>query len=607
MTGPRVVITQQHTPKAALENAWALLHEKGPVLTPDAAILVVIDCPIPQGFPASVNPDTLIALITLLQANNFNSITLLPTAFPGIKRERIFPTLGLDDIILKYNANLPDWEQWNADPQQYLRSFPNKILLTQIRADVGRGLWMASMAWTYLAPPDTPEIQKILDSLQKISPTLTINDAFYILEGNGPNIQTRTNAKRTETIILGTDMVASDIVTARLFKLKPLEIPILATILNSSLDVPGKDEKAINIISSQTIRNPSFIPVQYSLSDPQLPGVHICQGEMTEDLFYQATQLLISLESICIKDASHIGDWALLLGKSPPNPPPSMPIVIFGDEAIQTTATYAFRREIKQKKVLSDDEVDNMVFRNDSMMRERIMHLEARFEEIKTQINEKDDPFERDEALIIAKKKLEYAIQKERYKQKLFEFKTRFANNKANIANLVPSIKLNEKILEIPGNPPRYWDAFKYLSEFFSPYDAPTLRLFVDVTTQYYNYPDINLALMKANWKRLQQQLKQEMEAKFAPLKIEMKTKLKELSLANKAAVKEAKIAFTAIKHEITKKFAPDLLDVKSRKNAEKQRLKAEKQALKTTKQEAASDKPIEPSDTVAEEVSNHE
>ncbi|GAI67119.1 unnamed protein product, partial [marine sediment metagenome] len=76
-------------------------------------------------------------------------------------------------------------------------------------------------------------ITNILDVFSVKKPNLVINDLFYFLEGAGPFIYKDSNLKATNLIVVGSDAVAVDLITLRLFEIDLLNSDILLEARNS--------------------------------------------------------------------------------------------------------------------------------------------------------------------------------------------------------------------------------------------------------------------------------------------------------------------------------------------------------------------------------------
>ncbi|MHB1126510.1 MAG: DUF362 domain-containing protein [Bacillota bacterium] len=97
----------------------------------------------------------------------------------------------------------------------------------------------ASKSQLHVKAPTRRRFAELLTEIYKIRiPDLTIVDALWVMEGNGP---THGQIRQLDKIIAGTDAVAVDAVCSRMMGLNPEELPLLAIASKKELGVIEAD------------------------------------------------------------------------------------------------------------------------------------------------------------------------------------------------------------------------------------------------------------------------------------------------------------------------------------------------------------------------------
>ncbi|MHA1745236.1 MAG: hypothetical protein ACTSWW_04515, partial [Promethearchaeota archaeon] len=109
----KVVITEGESPQKALLEGLKLLNQNSNTLkfSQDHTVLIIIDFPIPISTPASVNPDTLGALISYLKGQKVNRILIIPTTLDGVDSAAALKIHGLDEFIKLKGGELINQQQ----------------------------------------------------------------------------------------------------------------------------------------------------------------------------------------------------------------------------------------------------------------------------------------------------------------------------------------------------------------------------------------------------------------------------------------------------------------------------------------------------------------
>jgi uncharacterized protein (DUF362 family) len=581
-------------PISGIQEGFTYILQKEKPISPGSKILLMIDILFPEGFPTSINPTTLMGFIEFLNTFPDVTITILPNAYWNTNPQRNLELLGLTELLLKKNCQIANFTEFRSQPLNYLAQFSYSILFSQTRIDPMLGVWTSFCSLAFFNPKcwtaalDNSDTKLDEKSPRKIfsdrnffhewfqmsqevllwkQPDIIIEDLFEFAEGNGPFIYSGTNLKKTDLQIISTDYYASNAALCTIFKINPEDHPILKYNVKFTANFDASTEL---IIENRNVAVPiSYKKPQSDLNWIRLPGLKLLLGDIGDGIRYQLIQLLSNLQAICVRDTYHMEKWVLLAGKNPPQPPENIPIVIFGKDAIETTTDFEFRRVITKKKVLPDLEIDNTIFRNDSILRDKIRQLEAHYNNIKAEIAQKQNPLDREEAMLRANKKLEKTILNMRYKKRKNDLKLRFQNKKAEILNETPTIKLNQKILEIPEEVPFGLDAIQYLVQNWSKTDIPCLIMYWKGTKAFYDYPPFKMNIYKTNLKKMQQALTKDLKIKYEAVAEPKKIKLKELQTGYKQDLAKETEEYKKAQKEIAEKYQPQELDLKNRQKAQ--------------------------------------
>jgi hypothetical protein len=599
MISARAVIVEGETPARTLESGWKILKTENLQLPSQARILVLIDTPVPEGNPASINPDSFLMLIKCLQGESPESITILPNTLWGTDPIKNITELGLIQLFPRLGIQLSNFTDFNQDPKKFFQSFTYLVMITQVRVDPVFPLWSSIPSLASYIPPTIQQpltgndyikiwIQESKQVYDWRIPDLVINDAFYILQGNGPLIQSNTTAIKTQTMIMSTDIGVVDRITYSFLGLDS----DLHSCLDEAVKVGFKVPQIMEIESNVSVKAGRY-KLKIPPIDPTqifIPSLTLCLGTMNVSLKYSLMQLLFSLKSILIKDAYFMGNWYLLAGDNPSLPGIDGPIVLFGDEAIQSTEAFEFRQLVETKKVYSAEELDTIIYRNDGIMRDKVLKLEEYNRSLQEKIDEKEDLLDREEAVIQANKNKEKKILKLKYKQTNLALKMRMQNEKAQIQNSVPKIHLNEKILEIPGKPPSSWEPLLPLAFFWTTQETPTLRHFIRKTKEFYHYSEYNFRKIRQQWKIRKNNSQRLIKERYITAKKEMPKKLQELKLKYDGQTKNEKASYQKAMKVIDEKYAPLRLKViekrKQAKLEQKQNKKVRKKLHSTLQEE---------------------
>jgi len=190
-------------------------------------------------------------------------------------------------------------------------------------------------------------ISNILNTYAIKKPILTINDVFYILEEAGPFIYRDSNLKKTNVLIMGTDLISVDAITLRFLGFDVFKNDLVSKALERSLgpehisDIKllGEDLGKISIDINQCFSH---------LEDIKIPNIFVSSGNMCSGCFLRAYHLLNFMNSRMIKDVKNLPNQSLLVGLNPPEALFKDHVILFGDCAIKSTKNYKFRTKTKK-------------------------------------------------------------------------------------------------------------------------------------------------------------------------------------------------------------------------------------------------------------------
>ncbi len=190
-------------------------------------------------------------------------------------------------------------------------------------------------------------ISNILNTYAIRKPILTINDVFYVLEKAGPLIYRDSNLKKTNVLIMGTDLISVDVITLRFLGFDVFKNDLLSRAFERSLgpehisDIKliGEDLGKISIKLNQSC---------LKLEDIKIPNIFVNSGKICSGCFLKAYHLLNFMNSRMIKDVKYIPNHSFLVGLNPPEPQFNNNVIVFGDCAIKSTKNYKFYTKIKK-------------------------------------------------------------------------------------------------------------------------------------------------------------------------------------------------------------------------------------------------------------------
>ncbi len=396
---PRVAIIKSETPQDCFIKGIEELGGISQFIEKDDTIFLKLSLRLPFGYPTNSNFDLVEQIIKICKQVGAKKIFVGSFPFQGISTklfdeimelEKYFKNLGAEYVYLD-NSNHFSEKSFNSNKIKKLKhqslkeieynneiiQIPNIILNSDKLIIVNQvnvnPLFMCDLSLLNLFSI-TPQyyqdinyygeeceniinqdkfkkdlISKVLDVYSIKKPTLIINDIFYILEKAGPIIYKDSKLKKTNLLIMGNNLIATDSITLQVmgFDIEKNDIMLeikkrgLGPDSNSDIKCLGEN---LGDISVNTILCCS------KLEDVHIQNLSLYTGEMCSGCFLKAYHLLNLIKSIMIKDLKYISNFSFLLGINPPEPQSKKDIILFGKCAINTTQNYDFHTLTKKRK-----------------------------------------------------------------------------------------------------------------------------------------------------------------------------------------------------------------------------------------------------------------
>ena len=581
----KVVIAEGNNATESLNNGLNLLGGLSKFLSKEDHVLILIDLQCPFTCPSSVNQETLNALLSNIKLIGVTKIQVLPGVMWGIDQKKAMHSLGLEDLIQNYGATSITYEELYKFSALVIEEVTKIICLSQIRTDPLWKLTCSSfMLWNIKSPKkrwknisnynadfEDERVQHVFEFLERKIPTLYINDCFFLLTGNGPIAWNTTKCVKTNKIIISNNITAIDWITYEHFGLDPT----INSFLRKSSELNLIDRNSIDLISQVQIDNPS---IKFSETEPiniYIEGLTIYSGELNSGERYALLQFLFMIKNIFFKDASNFGKWAIITGNNPPNLEIDCDIIVFGDSAIKSTKKYKFRAipekaseminlmgfEIGAGETLEGDELEKAILIQQRKLRQKIEKTRKKYGELiatlDTLVQTSDEAAKSDKETTKLKLQMRMELKINKYQYKIEKLRTNIIakHKKQSIKNEILDLVFNERVLEIPGNPPLGLDPLIFLTNFWQNKQIPTLKLFIQISRECYTFPNYNKGKIKDSLRDLRKKLKKREKEKNRPLKSKNKSELKIIDHELKRNLNKLDINFEKNVKRIKKKY----------------------------------------------------
>ena len=440
---------------------------------PSSKILIIIDVPIPEAFPTHTNPDTIFALINLLKTKGYFNIQLIGLSEFPYSDSEIMKSFGLFSFINDIGAMvvpLDDETKWvpypdpnsnEATGQEYkvpaiLSESDTIIAVNQLKHNAYLGIYGVSEMLQKLISKASGNLEFRFDLLTNLlngKNSAYINDAYYIGLGTTPFVSNTTKIEKTNTMIFATNPFLCDILTLHwLGAEKPVDV--LENRLISNLRTYLPEDYSTEIPDEHKNSFKFDVKSEFKISGlksvfPDGPSVYYGSG--TVQTQYLLIKYLGIMESLMIKDMTHFNEYnkkgSILIGSEPPVPADGEKVLLFGQQAKNTTKDYEFRKKIKLKKVLTEKQLELKLFKFEMKADLKIENAKEKHNDKLLQIQEKQEEKEKENLIKKLNSKLEKNLAKienwrERKKQKAI-----MKNEKRKAINLNPKIKINKNVV----------------------------------------------------------------------------------------------------------------------------------------------------------------
>lgn len=604
----RAVILEEKLPAKGIDAIFEAFNNLDTVIPKGGTVAVLFDFLVPEGTPTTVNPETLGAIIKKIKQIPTTKIYVIPITMKKIDSIHGIRILGLENYLKSFGVDILNFSSFN---QALFNPLPSGSISNENQT--GEGIQQASNAtpvaeriatpisqidcvivlsqlkseplWQIFTPlrmlsqtistdniksdqndgDFTFQVQETLNYIKKYNSIFVIADACHFLEGNGPFIQTGSKSKTLHRLFAADDLIALEWAIFSHFRLSPESNKFLKYAINQGMI--EKTGSNVEIITPTPVNNPENIC--WAEMDPhniKIEGLNLHIGEINEPTKYSFLQVLYNLQGLLYKDALNLGSWAILVGKNPPEPKDDRFIILFGDDAIQTTEKYEFRTIVQKKDILSGDDLEREIYYLQAKIREKIDKAQINYQIIlEDNIQSKEDELDRELTTLEESMKLDLKMNKFQEKIQKVPVSVRSKYKVREIQNRTPKVLLNTNILSIAGLPPKPWDSIRLLSSFWDLYTAPLLHLFIDTTKHYYNYPEYDPKARKIMWKTLEKALKADLKTLYAPLLPENKREIKQVKREEKDEIKKISLDFKDQRKKIKETYKSKMVPVKDK------------------------------------------
>ncbi|MHA1721164.1 MAG: hypothetical protein ACTSWX_07335 [Promethearchaeota archaeon] len=582
---PLVAIAEGNNATESLNNGLNLLGGLSKFLSKEDNVLILIDLQCPFTCPSSINQETLNALLSNIYSIGVSKIQVLPGVMWGIDQKKALKLLGLEELLQNFGAISITYEELYKFSAPIMDEITKIICISQIRTEPLWKLTSSSYLIWFLNSPkkrwknilnnrenyNDERIKYIFDFLDKKIPTLYINDSYFLLTGNGPFAWNTTKSIKIQKIFLSKNIFALDWITFEHFGLDPNINPLLKSAFDRNLI-----EKELFTINSEV---KSEIPIikfpELNLNKIHLEGLTLYLGELSNSEKYILYQFIFMIRDILLKDSSNFGNWAIFAGNNPPDPDICCDIIVFGDNAIKSTKNHKFRTiahktseminlmgfEFGVGEILEGDELEKAILIQQRKIRQKVEKTRKKYGNLIETLNnlaetsDEDVKREKEETKRKYQMKMEIKINKFQYQIEKLRINIIAKHKIQSIRSKLLNLTLNERVIDVPGNPPLGWDSLIYLSHFWKNKQIPTLNLFIRISSEFYAYPSFNKNKVNAKLRKLKKQLKKREKEKNKILGSKNKSELKKIESETKKELKTLNKNYKKNTKRIKKKY----------------------------------------------------
>ncbi|UYP46153.1 hypothetical protein NEF87_002438 [Candidatus Lokiarchaeum ossiferum] len=611
------IISENNSLEKTIIDGLRLLEQKGGFIPSKGKVLIVVDMLIPQPFPVSFNPDSLVVLINFLKSRGISEIYVLPVVFNGYSSDALLSNYGLKTWINHHNAilvdrsdvfdqkisqNLDGETDPTLEPSEVINE-PNLslfsqidsiVLLSQLKQDPLFGFWASLPLFSVFSNSNTsksPEtyqewIDRPSQSLSKEKPLLFINDGFSIIEQNGPCIGKRIKTTHLHRVYFGNDCLTLDWETLIDLGFDPKQNPFLKQINEEKFASSGN-----NVVKTpENIAKLDIKPIPKDLNLFKLPGLSLHLGNLSVADHHTLYLLLLRFQTILFKDLYNVGDWILLAGENPPEPnfTGKEYIVVFGNSAIQSTQDYAFRSILKSSlkepleilgfetgvtRILDGDELERAIIGKQAKLRRKNELFQSKIDHQISMIEEKEQTPSLKLLKLKKKKKLEKSTISFHYKLERIRLDLSYKHEKLRIQNKAPDVVLNSKVVELSNYQPIGLQNMLTIANFIPSKMIPTLTTFLDSMKTVYNFIEFDKKERTIQQKQQRSKLKAKITEINRPILPQIKSELKLAKQTYKEQIQKYKQNRKNALEELKPKFQPQIDNLKiEKKNYSKQK-----------------------------------
>ncbi|RLI66345.1 MAG: hypothetical protein DRO88_02130 [Promethearchaeia archaeon] len=599
-------------------------------------ILIIVDIPGLIGYPWSVQKDTLINFLRWLKEKGAKSISIFPTLPPNYRFKTVLSDLGLFSAlqrekihIIEPTLELPEKKTNNLATSITSFPFSHVFVITQVGLIDEKNLWTGSVLFMNLLLQWSSFVDILKNTENKLEDSIKIakrpkdsenqitltdlednkalkwiwnwvrnllpetNHSFPNIFRDAPvsdefatyfiSLAFKCGFKNTwwynpslipfspKLIFVSNSFPEIETLTYQYLAMDPLNgiLSNYFTVLLSGLD-------NIEVVESGESTLQAFEPPELNQLnlEPILP-IEIYMGKISEEIKIYSMLLKGLLQSLLYEDFSQVKKIALLMGKNPPEPENADWILIFGDDAIETTLQAPFiylnknllpkepfmvmEFEIGGKSILSDDEIDREILKKQRKLRAKIEKLEEKLTLFQNSLSEKDLEEEKNLLILEAKKKTAHKIQKIRTKIEKTQYQVRMNNEIRKIKQQRPKLVPNPNIIRIPTAGMFGLDFLKFLQTQWSKKQAPALNMAIFQLNPYYQFPTVQKKWQKNLLIEIKTALETTMQEITDPLLPQINKKLKQINNEYQKKIAELKKWEILTQKKIETDFEPKI------------------------------------------------
>ncbi|MHA1674436.1 MAG: hypothetical protein ACTSYI_12520 [Promethearchaeota archaeon] len=645
-----VVISQSDSRENLIVNGLEMLKNNNLWQFPSDPVLLIIDIPSPIGHPWSLDCGSLLQLIDLLQRNGVDEIYLFPSLHFHFDMNKVIDNLGLTPFLDIKGVHL--WNPWNEvevvkeggisstneqdsasdedfeeDVDEEVVDFGSIVVYTQIKTMGTDSLWSSlshlysintyysafsktrannpvnyqgdpsgEILWDWLGnlfnndnKNESETENEPIDSQLNFPPLLVINDGFQVVDSESQYFWDEAHLQEPGLIFIGTDLKDVEQTTYQYLTINQEK----AWFYKNHPHFRGTNPLTPLISSDSDTITPFELNITPRTDPYTIKHFQALPGQLDEGEELQSYLLKPLLRNILFEDFPNHDQMILLMGNAPPDPPIPATIIIYGDNALESTKDARFQflntHEIEKEpfdllgikiggtKIVSDDALELEILRKQRKLRQKIDILGQQFEEFKISLGDKDISEERDYLILVKNKKFQLVVQKIRMKIENLRINMQAKNSLLRIKFSEPKLVENTNIIRIPTDRSLGWDFLVDLTYHWKMGKSPSLYNFYRNHKSMYNFPPVPKEWYKSQKENLKIFINSIMQEWSTPLQPELKRKEQEIKEHQKEALLRIKAENNVANSKIFAEYDPPLKELSEKVH----QLKKENQILK--------------------------